>query len=109
MATAATRRRDRRRLIRVGGAGVLALIAVLAAFSGNSVLLGRLSPLVFDLYQNIKPRAEAGAPIVVVDIDEQSIREIGQWPWPRSEIARLVDRLTELGVAAIAFDVVFSD
>ena len=106
---ATTRKRDRRRTLQVGLAGLLTLAVVLFAFGGNSPPLQRLSALVFDLYQNIKPRAEAGAPIVVVDIDEASIRELGQWPWPRSEIARIVDRLRELGAAAIAFDVVFSD
>ncbi len=107
--TPTTRRRDRRRTLQVGLAGLFTLAVVLVSFGGNAPLLQRLSSLVFDLYQNIKPRTESGAPIVVVDIDEASIRELGQWPWPRSEIARIVDRLRELGTAAIAFDVVFSD
>ncbi|HHY48420.1 MAG TPA: adenylate/guanylate cyclase domain-containing protein, partial [Alphaproteobacteria bacterium] len=34
---------------------------------------------------------------------------LGQWPWPRDRIALLVDRLTELGAAAIAFDVLFPE
>jgi adenylate cyclase len=104
-----TKRRDRRRTLQVGLAGLLTLALVLFSFSGNSPLLQRLSALVFDLYQNIRPRVESGAPIIVVDIDEASIRELGQWPWPRSEIAKMVDRLRELGAAAIGFDVVFSD
>jgi len=114
MKTAATRRRDRRRALQVGIAGVLTLIAFLVSFSGNSPLLERLSGLVFDLYQNIKPRVEAavtmgGAPVAIVDIDEASIREVGQWPWARTEVAAIVDRLRELGALAIAFDVVFSE
>jgi adenylate cyclase len=112
--SAATRRRDRRRVLQVSIASLLALAAVLMGFGGSSPLLGRLSNLVFDLYQNIKPRVEAavtlgGVPVVVVDIDEASIREVGQWPWARNEIAAIVDRLRELGAAAIAFDVVFSE
>jgi adenylate cyclase len=35
--------------------------------------------------------------------------EIGQWPWPRETFARLSERLTELGAAAIAFDILFSE
>jgi len=114
MKTAATRRRDRRRTLQVGIAGLITLAAILVGFGGNSSLLGRLSGLVFDLYQNIKPRIEAavtlgGVPVVVVDIDEASIREVGQWPWARNEIAAIVDRLRELGAATIAFDIVFSE
>ncbi len=107
--TATTKRRDRRRTLQVGLAGLFTLAVVLGTFSGYSPLLQRLSALVFDLYQNIKPRVESGAPIVIVDIDEASIRALGQWPWPRSEVAAMVDRLRELGVASIGFDVVFSD
>jgi adenylate cyclase len=101
-------------MLQVGIAGLITLAAMLVAFGGSSPLLARLSNLVFDLYQNIKPRIEAavtlgGVPVVVVDIDEQSIREVGQWPWARNEIAAIVDRLRDLGAASIAFDVVFSE
>ena len=79
------------------------------AHSGNVAVFNRLSSLVFDVYQQFRPRTETGAPIAIVDIDEASIQELGQWPWPRSELARIVDRLGELGAAAIAFDLVFSE
>ena len=109
MKSATTRRRDRRRAFQVGLAGLLTLAAILVGFGGDSPVLYRLSSLVFDFYQNLKPRAEAGAPIVIVDIDEASLHQIGQWPWPRSQIAEIVDRLGELGAATIAFDIVFSE
>ncbi len=95
--------------MRVGFIGLLTLAAILFWFGGNSPVLYRLSSLIFDLYQNLKPRQEAGAPIVIVDIDEASMRKVGQWPWPRSQIAQIVDQLGALGAADIAFDVVFSE
>ncbi len=55
------------------------------------------------------PRTEAGAPVAVVDIDEASIAELGQWPWPRTTLAQLVDRLGQAGAATIAFDIVFPE
>jgi adenylate cyclase len=109
MKSATTRRQDRRRALQVSLAGLLVLAVLLFWFGGESPLLYRLSSLVFDFYQNVKPRQEAGAPIVIVDIDEASMRTIGQWPWPRSQIAQLVDQLGQLGAADIAFDVVFSE
>jgi adenylate cyclase len=46
---------------------------------------------------------------VVVDIDEASIRQLGQWPWPRTDIATLTSRLGQAGARVVAFDVVFSE
>jgi adenylate cyclase len=63
----------------------------------------------FDLYQNLRPRETVSRPVVIIDIDEASLKEIGQWPWPRTIVADLVTQLTQLGVAAIAFDVIFAE
>ena len=64
---------------------------------------------VYDVYQVLKPREYQPVPVRVVDIDEESLAEFGQWPWPRGLVAKLVDRLTELGAAVIAFDILFSE
>ncbi|WP_419907634.1 CHASE2 domain-containing protein [Hoeflea sp.] len=90
-------------------AGFLSLALLFIAASLGKPLFDRLSSLVFDEYQSFKPRAPAGAPILIVDIDEASIDEIGQWPWPRSQLAQLVDRLGALGAAVIAFDIAFAE
>ena len=63
----------------------------------------------FDLYQLLSPRVTTERPVTIIDIDEESLRTYGQWPWPRSLIANLINRLTELQSAAIAFDVIFSE
>jgi adenylate cyclase len=63
----------------------------------------------FDIFQVIKPRDAKSRPVVIVDIDEQSLQKLGQFPWPRTRIADMITRLTRLGAAAIAFDVVFSE
>ena len=47
--------------------------------------------------------------LVVVDIDETSLREIGPWPWPRSTLADLSRRMTEAGALVQAYDISFSD
>src|SRR5262245_44531639 len=63
----------------------------------------------FDFYQNLRPRETMSRPVVIVDIDEASLKDIGQWPWPRTIVADLVTQLTQLGAAAIAFDVIFAE
>jgi adenylate cyclase len=54
------------------------------------------------------PRAPSGR-VVVVAIDEHSVRVEGLWPWSRAKMARLVDRLAEAGVSAVGFDVIWSE
>ncbi len=63
----------------------------------------------FDLYQLIEPRQPAMEPVVIVDVDEESLAEVGQWPWPRTTVARLLDQLRAAGVVATAFDMVFAE
>ena len=63
----------------------------------------------FDTFQVMKPRAKAARPVTIVDIDEPSLAKLGQWPWPRTDLADLIINLTNLGAVAIAFDVVFSE
>jgi adenylate cyclase len=63
----------------------------------------------FDLFQVLRPRVQTTRPVVIVDIDEASLKEIGQWPWPRTVVADLITRLSQLGAVAIGFDVVFAE
>jgi adenylate cyclase len=72
--------------------------------------VARLRAVVFDTYQQISPRAyDPNLPVRIVDIDEESLTRIGQWPWPRTVLAELVNRLGENGAAAIGFDMVFPE
>jgi adenylate cyclase len=54
------------------------------------------------------PRAPSGR-VVIVAIDERSVREEGLWPWSRTKMARLLDGLAEGGVEAVGFDVIWSE
>ncbi len=74
-----------------------------------SPALNRIGLLVFDSYQRMSPRPYEEAAVRVVDIDDETIRRYGQWPWPRTDIARLTLALGDAGAAAIAFDIVFSE
>ncbi|MDR3421030.1 MAG: adenylate/guanylate cyclase domain-containing protein [Xanthobacteraceae bacterium] len=63
----------------------------------------------FDLFQLLRPRTQTAQPVVIADIDEASLKAIGQWPWPRTIVADLVTRLRALGAVAIGFDIVFAE
>ena len=63
----------------------------------------------FDLFQNIEPRAKAELPIVIVDVDEESLATFGQWPWPRTLLAGLVATLNKAGAVGIGFNFLFAE
>ena len=72
--------------------------------------VARMRSLVFDAYQRVSPRAfDPSLPVRVVDIDEESLKQVGQWPWPRTVLADLVTKLGQNGAAAIGFDMVFPE
>lgn len=72
--------------------------------------VARLRAVVFDTYQQISPRKfDPSLPLRIVDIDEESLKRVGQWPWPRTVLAQLVRKLSDSGAAAIGFDMVFPE
>ncbi len=96
--------------------GVLHGLALLAlvAFSALLVLadppaLQLMRHAVFDQYQRWQPRTYQPAAVRVIDVDEESLARLGQWPWPRTRLAELVGKLREGQAAAIGFDVVFAE
>ena len=89
--------------------GLLLLAAFVALRIWDPPMLENLRLRSFDFYQELKPREANVRPVVIVDIDEESMRSVGQWPWPRTVVADLVTRLHALGSAAIGFDVIFAE
>jgi serine phosphatase RsbU (regulator of sigma subunit) len=65
---------------------------------------------IFDLEQRLLPRSPLGenSPIRIVQIDDESVGKYGQWPWPRSLVAKLVDRIAEGHPSALGIDILFS-
>ena len=86
---------------------LLILFLVLRIWDPFLVEFARLKT--FDLYQIVKPRTHQKLPVVIVDIDEKSLVELGQWPWPRSTIATMLRNIARAGGVAVAFDIVFAE
>jgi adenylate cyclase len=106
-------RRLRRWFKRRFGYARLICVALLIGFAGLRMLdpapLQELRVRTFDNFQVIDPRVKKARPVTIIDIDEKSLEKLGQWPWPRTRIADLVNNLTRLGAVVIAFDAVFSE
>ena len=62
----------------------------------------------FDLYQRVEPRPMS-EPLetLIVDIDETSLNELGQWPWPRTLLANMVVNLMNFEAIVVGFDILF--
>ena len=53
------------------------------------------------------PRKRVGAPAVIVEIDEKALDLKGQWPWPRTIVAELIEAIADAKPAAIGVDLLF--
>lgn len=100
-----------------GASRVLALV-ILAAFIALRIAdpapLQSLRMQVFDIYQLLGPRdRDTGQAlpvgVAIIDIDEASLDTIGQWPWPRTIVADMVEKVHRAGALAVAFDVLFAE
>ena len=87
----------------------LPLIAAASLQFMGADFLNGLRNTLFDQYQRWQPREYVQAPVRIIDIDDSSLKRMGQWPWPRSRIAEMVHRLGAAETAAIGFDVMFSE
>jgi adenylate cyclase len=88
---------------------LLLLLNGAVVFSGsNNDLRKRMQYFVFDSYNKFYPRP-ASNDVVIVDLDENSLRLIGQWPWSRDVVADLILKLKSYGAKVVAFDIVFAE
>ena len=106
---------------RVGGAGgraasatALAALLVAAAVLLLAQLLGGAALHSFeqrsgDLAWRLGADRGDERRVVIVDIDERSLRELGPWPWPRAQQAQLIDQLAAAGARLQVLDIVFPE
>jgi adenylate cyclase len=87
----------------------LVLAVALVLRINDPAVLEDLRALVFDQYQRTAPREYQPVPVKIVDIDDESLARLGQWPWPRSLMAQLLAKLREQGAASVALDIVYAE
>jgi adenylate cyclase len=90
-------------------AGLIPVLLVALVKFFHPPLFAETGGLLFDAYQRMAPRPFKDAGVRIVDIDDETIRRMGQWPWPRGDVAALTKAIADAGAAAIAFDIVFSE
>jgi adenylate cyclase len=72
--------------------------------------VARLRLSVFDSYLQLAPRPlPPDLPVRIVDIDEASLAKLGQWPWPRTHMAGIIDHLREAGARTVTLDLILAE
>jgi len=89
------------------GLGAAAVVVVLSIVRPGPVTQLDLSA--YDALLRRTARPPTTGRVSIVAVDEKSIAAIGQWPWRRDVVARLVERLRDLGAAVVAFSIVLSE
>jgi len=90
-------------------------LLIILVLSNVGLYLWEPAPLVvlrnntFDYFQRLKPRVYQEVPVKIIDIDDESLKRLGQWPWPRTQIAQLISTLQTSKPAAIALDIIFAE
>lgn len=62
-----------------------------------------------DMFFHLRGEIEPSKDIVIVDIDEKSLSQLGQWPWSRDKVATILTNLTKAEVGIIGLDIVFAE
>ncbi len=93
---------------RKAAAVLLALLALVQIAIGEAAW-SPVRNLWFDAFQRAAPRDVANLPVVIVDIDDESLQQFGRWPWPRTRLAHLIDATHRLGALAVGLDIIMPE
>ena len=91
------------------GAGVSVTVIMIALYINQPKFLHLLNLKIYDNYLRQYHQPAATQVPVIIDLDEKSLSELGQWPWPRYRVALLLKYLTAYGAVAVASDIIFSE
>jgi adenylate cyclase len=87
---------------------VIALLHASNIFPIN--VFQRLDDIIYDARLRATMPQTVDDRIVIIDIDEKSLAEVGRWPWGRNKMATLVDELFDRQkIAILGFDIVFAE
>jgi HD-GYP domain-containing protein (c-di-GMP phosphodiesterase class II) len=96
-----------RRVIFLSGVVPVLVAALLSIY--RPPFFDRLDRATYDIVLRMAGTKPPGPAVVIVDVDERSLSAIGQWPWRRDLVGRLIAALHDAGAAVIAIDVIFAE
>lgn len=90
-------------------AGVSVTVLMIGLYISQPKFLHLLNLKIYDNYLRQYHQPAATSVPIIIDLDEKSLSELGQWPWPRYRVALLLKYLTAYGAVAVASDIIFSE
>ncbi len=97
----------RRRLVLLSGVVPVLLAAVLAVYRPSAT--ARIDAAAYDVVTRSAGTRPPAGRVAIVDVDERSLAAVGQWPWRRDVVSRLIASLRASGAAVVAIDVIFAE
>ncbi len=92
---------------------ILISLSITVLFSylyiSENPLLEEFNLKISDIYYKVRGEIKPSDNIIIVDIDEKSLGKLGQWPWSRDKMAKIIANLTDSGVGIIGLDIVFAE
>lgn len=85
------------------------LLGALVLLLGAGDTLDPWRNLGFDIQQRLKPRQAENLPVMIVEIDEKALQAHGQWPWPRTMVANLIQAIALRGALVVGLDILFPE
>lgn len=86
---------------------IATLVSTLAYFNPTS--LQKFDTNFIDLFLNIRGESNVSSQIAIVDIDEKSLKALGQWPWSRDKISLILENLNSANMGILGFDMIFAE
>jgi adenylate cyclase len=85
------------------------VVSFVSLYFLQPAFLNKINNMMIDTAITFHGKTPHDERITIVDIDEKSLKELGQWPWSRNKIALILDNLTRAGAAIIGLDIVFAE
>ncbi len=89
--------------------GLFLTIVIAGLFFLRPSFLHIVDLKILDLISSSASSTQRNSSIVIVDIDEKSLQTFGQWPWPRYQIANLLETIKKSGAGTVVVDILFSE
>lgn len=89
----------------------IALFCIVLATNGHQQpqLFNNIDDRIFDTMFKFRGSRDTTGSVVIVNIDDKSLKQHGQWPWPRDLVAQLTDRIFDANPVVVGFDIMFAE
>ena len=89
--------------------GTIIILVSIVTYIIHPLFLTYLDNKIYDIFLLASPKSPPSNATIIVDLDEESLARIGQWPWPRYVVALMLEKIRQAGALAIGMDILFAE